>query len=193
MRQTETASGRYLVPTSQALAPLFMAGGYRYKQGPTLKQRQNNNKGVNKMFTIQLTEEQMAQLTVKEATIDYSKNPIIDSPLITYEQVKHIGKLKREHFYMLTLDGANRLINKHVISTGTLTASLVHPREVFVKAIEDRAASIIIAHNHPSGNLQPSQADSDVTERLKEAGELLGIALLDHLIVTADSYSSIIK
>lgn len=142
-------------------------------------------------FTIQLTEEQLAQLSVNETDTDYSKNPIIDSPSMTFKQVKHIGKLKKEHFYLLTLDGANRLINKHVISTGTLTGSLVHPREVFVKAIEDRAASIIIAHNHPSGSLTASEADLSVTERLKSAGDILGIKLLDHLIVTSDNYSSI--
>ena len=91
----------------------------------------------------------------------------------------------------LTLDGANRLIAKRIVTIGTLTASLVHPREVFADAITDRAASIIVAHNHPSGNLQPSQADRDVTDRLREAGELLGVTLLDHVIVTKDGFRAI--
>jgi len=84
------------------------------------------------------------------------------------------------------------LITKRVISIGTLTASLVHPREVFADAISDRAASIIVAHNHPSGSLEASQADKDVTNRLAEAGKLLGITLNDHIIVTKSDYISII-
>ena len=107
------------------------------------------------------------------------------------EQFIFIRKEMREHFVCVSLNAAKRIIACRVISIGTLTASLVHPREVFADAIVDRAASIIIGHNHPSGSLNPSEADHQVTQRLQEAGELLGIALLDHLIVTADSYSSI--
>ena len=114
--------------------------------------------------------------------------PIIDSPEKAVEQLADIRDKKQEYFVCLTLDGANRLIAKRVITIGTLTASLVHPREVFSDAITDRAASIIVAHNHPSGNLQPSGADRAVTERLREAGELLGVTLLDHLIITKDSF-----
>jgi DNA repair protein radC len=83
------------------------------------------------------------------------------------------------------------LIAKRVVTIGTLTASLVHPREVFADAIVDRAASIIVAHNHPSGSLEASQADKDVTSRLAAAGKLLGITLNDHIIVTKLSYISI--
>ena len=93
-----------------------------------------------------------------------SEQPIIDSPEKAVEQLADIRDKKQEYFVCLTLDGANRLIAKRVISIGTLTSSLVHPREVFAEAITDRAASIIIAHNHPSGNLEPSQADRGVTE-----------------------------
>jgi DNA repair protein RadC len=95
---------------------------------------------------------------------------------------------KQEYFVCLTLDGANRLITKRVISIGTLTSSLVHPREVFADAITDRAASIIVAHNHPSGTLTPSDADRQVTERLREAGELLGVALIDHILLTKTDF-----
>jgi DNA repair protein RadC len=90
------------------------------------------------------------------------------------------------------LDGANRVIANRVISIGTLTSSLAHPREVFADAITDRAASVIVAHNHPSGSLNPSRADLAVTERLRSAGELLGIHLIDHLIITQDGHASII-
>lgn len=95
---------------------------------------------------------------------------------------------KQEHFVVLTLDGANRLIEKRIITIGTLNASLVHPREVFADAITDRAAGIVVAHNHPGGSLEPSAADVVVTRRLLAAGELLGIKMLDHIIVTPTAH-----
>lgn len=117
--------------------------------------------------------------------------PIIDSPASAVEQLDDIRDKKQEYFVCLTLDGANRLIAKRVITIGTLTSSLVHPREVFAPAIEDRAASIIVAHNHPSGNLEASDADMAVTARIKEAGELLGISLIDHVLITKDSWQTL--
>lgn len=120
-----------------------------------------------------------------------SEQPIIDSPEKAVAQLADIRDKKQEYFVCLTLDGANRLIAKRVISIGTLTSSLVHPREVFADAITDRAASIIVAHNHPSGNLQASEADKDVTERLREAGELLGVVLIDHILLTKVGFARI--
>ncbi|MCL2099375.1 MAG: DNA repair protein RadC [Oscillospiraceae bacterium] len=116
--------------------------------------------------------------------------PLIDTPEKAAEQLAFIKDKKQEYFVMLTLDGARRLIKTHTISIGTLTASLVHPREVFSPAMEDRANSIIIAHNHPSGSLSIGSKDKEVTKRIKEAGELLGITLDDHIIVTGDSFVS---
>ena len=130
----------------------------------------------------------MAGFELWRRQFEVSERPIIDSPEKAVEKLTDIRTKQQEYFVCLTLDGANRLIAKRIISIGTLTSSLVHPREVFSDAITDRAASIIVAHNHPSGNLQPSGADRAVTERLREAGELLGIALLDHLIITKDSF-----
>lgn len=117
--------------------------------------------------------------------------PIIDSPEKAVEQLADIRDKKQEYFVCLTLDGANRLIAKRIITIGTLTSSLVHPREVFAPAIEDRAASIIIAHNHPSGNLEASDADHAVTQRIRDAGELLGISLIDHILITKDSWKTL--
>ena len=133
----------------------------------------------------------MAGFELWRRQFEVSDRPIIDSPDKAAEQLADIRDKRQEYFVCLTLDGANRLIAKRIITIGTLTASLVHPREVFAEAIADRAASVIVAHNHPSGNLQPSDADRDVTNRLKSAGELLGIALIDHLIVTSKNYSQI--
>lgn len=133
----------------------------------------------------------MAAFELWRRQFEVSERPVIDSPEKAVAQLADIRDKKQEYFVCLTLDGANRLIAKRVISIGTLTSSLVHPREVFADAITDRAASIIVAHNHPSGTLEPSQADKDVTERLREAGELLGITLTYHLILTPMSYGDI--
>jgi len=116
--------------------------------------------------------------------------PLIDSPESAAEQLRFIKDKKQEYFVTLTLDGARRLINCRTITIGTLMASLVHPREVFSPAIEDRAASIIIGHNHPSGQLDISDNDKEVTKRIRLAGDLLGIALDDHIIVAGNHYVS---
>lgn len=120
------------------------------------------------------------------------ERPVITT---TADAVKELGDIRdkqQEYFVCLTLDGANRLIAKRIISIGTLTSSLVHPREVFAEAITDRAASIIVAHNHPSGNTTPSSADLAVTKRLQEAADILGIKLIDHIIVTKREFLSIV-
>jgi DNA repair protein RadC len=97
----------------------------------------------------------------------------------------------QEHFYVFHLDGASRLIEKQLITVGTLNQSLVHPREVFRQAIINCAAAIIVVHNHPSGSLEPSTEDRRVTKRLKECGELIGIELLDHIIVSRTGHTSL--
>ena len=116
--------------------------------------------------------------------------PLIDSPEKAAEQLQNIRNKKQEHFALLTLDGARRLISNRVVTIGTLMCSLVHPREIFSLAIEDRAASIIIAHNHPSGMLDISQQDKEVTERIRKAGDIIGIRLDDHLIIAGDDFVS---
>lgn len=96
----------------------------------------------------------------------------------------------REEFLALFLDGKNRLQGFHVVSVGTLTTSLVHPREVFKAAILANAAALIVVHGHPSGDPTPSVEDRAITRRLKEAGELLGIGLLDHVVIGDRRYVS---
>nr|WP_285813470.1 DNA repair protein RadC [Adlercreutzia murintestinalis] len=120
-----------------------------------------------------------------------AENPVISDTDAAVEQLKDIRGKKQEHFVVLTLDGANRLISNTVIFQGTLNQSLVHPREIFAKAIEDRAASIVVAHNHPSGNVEPSDEDVQITEKLREAGQLLGVPVNEHIIVTKYSHWSI--
>ncbi len=134
----------------------------------------------------------LASLELAKRYLVDSDQPVVDSPEKVATLLTNIRNKKQEHFVCLTLDGANRLIARRVVTIGTLTASLVHPREVFADAITDRAAGIIVAHNHPSGSLEISQADRDVTDRLTEAGKLLGITLIDHIVVTKSEHRSIV-
>ena len=117
-------------------------------------------------------------------------NPVITNAATVYDHLEAYRHLDREHFIAITLDGASRVIDTHIISIGTLNQSLVHPREVFHPAIKDKAAAIIIAHNHPSGQLSPSRADRQITKRLKDAGKLIGIDIVDHIILAAEGYYS---
>ena len=125
------------------------------------------------------------------ARTSYKSRGIIDTPVKAAEAFSNIRNKKQEHFAVLTLNGARRFINCHIVTIGTLTASLVHPREVFALALEDRAASIIVAHNHPSGNLEISEKDRETTYALKRAGEIMNIAVDDHLIVTSHGFKSV--
>ena len=104
-----------------------------------------------------------------------------------------IGREKKEYFVALYLDSRNKLIHEETISIGTLNANLVHPREVFKPAIDHSAASIIVAHNHPSGGCEPSEADLELTKRLKDTGKIIGIEMADHVIITIDEHASIIQ
>jgi len=116
--------------------------------------------------------------------------PLIDSPQKAVDQLTDIRTKTKEHFVALYLNARNQLIHQEIISIGTLNSSLVHPREVFAPALEHKAASIILAHNHPSGDLSKSAEDQHITDRLIEAGKLLGIDILDHLIVSAENFIS---
>jgi DNA repair protein RadC len=100
-----------------------------------------------------------------------------------------VGKAQ-EHFVCLTLNGANELIEKRIVTIGLLDKSLVHPRDVFADVITDRAAAVIFAHNHPSGDLQPSEADLKTQEQLVEGAKILGIRVLDHVIVSKKGHFS---
>ena len=130
---------------------------------------------------------------VRERNTAYQRPKLNTKITSAFQVYRHLGEYKecnREHFIVMTLNGASRIINTRVISIGTINQSLVHPREVFRDAILDNAVGIIIAHNHPSGQLEASHEDKMVTKRLKEAGKLIGIELLDHVIITTDGYLS---
>src|SRR3989344_3247790 len=119
------------------------------------------------------------------------KTSILLSPKDVWERMEDIRGSKKEHFVVFYLDSKNQEIQREVISVGTLNESLVHPREVFENAIKNNAASIVIAHNHPSGDLEPSQADIQITKKLVHAGKILDIQVLSHVIVTKDKWSEL--
>lgn len=108
-----------------------------------------------------------------------------------FEYLKSIGNLEKEHLRGLYLNSRYQVVHDEIISIGTLTANLIHPREVFLPAIEHGAVAVIIAHNHPSGDLTPTKEDLEVTKQLKAAGQIMGVELLDHLIIIKDGYLSI--
>jgi len=103
---------------------------------------------------------------------------------------EEFGRLDREMFVALLLDGKNQVLGFNVVSIGSLTAALVHPREVFKPAILSSAASLILVHNHPSGDPEPSAEDRAITDRLRHAGDLIGIKILDHVVVGDGRFTS---
>ncbi len=121
---------------------------------------------------------------------DKKTRATISTPNDVLNLVDEIRTRKKEHFVALYMNARNELVHKEIISIGILDASIVHPREVFAPAIEKRASSIILVHNHPSGNNSPSDNDCDLTRRLIESGKILGIEVLDHIIVTENDYYS---
>ena len=121
------------------------------------------------------------------------KTSILLSAKDVWERMSEIRTSKKEHFVVFYLDSRNQEIQKEIISIGTLNESLVHPREVFELAIKNNTSSIILAHNHPSGNTEPSQADIEITKKLIYAGRILDIRIVDHIIVTEKEYLSIIN
>ncbi len=117
----------------------------------------------------------------------------IGSPSDIYGALKRYASARTERFLCGTLSGAHELIKVNIISIGLVNRTVVHPREVFYPAIIQNACAIIIAHNHPSGRLDPSPEDIEITRRLREASEVLGIALLDHLIIGRTGFYSFVE
>jgi DNA repair protein RadC len=140
-----------------------------------------------------------AKATLLLAAIEFARRRIkpegikIETPADLLPQIRHYGDRKQEHFLCATINGANEVMNVRVVSIGLIDRSPVHPREVFADAISDRACAIIVAHNHPNGTLEPSTNDLDVTKQLKEAGEVVGISLLDHIIFNRSGYFSLLE
>ena len=115
----------------------------------------------------------------------------IKSPQDAYKYCRHMGLLEEEHFVVLPMTTKNRIIAHFEVSRGSLNSTIVHPREVFAHAVRVKAASIICVHNHPSGLPEPSREDVDVSGRLKDAGRIIGIELMDHVVIGGSNYVSL--
>jgi len=115
----------------------------------------------------------------------------IQYPRDIYNIIWHHADRRQERFLCLSLNSAHELLASRIVTIGLVNRTIVHPREVFADPIHDRASAIAVAHNHPSGNLQPSDEDREITQRLQSAGNILGIELLDHLIFSESSYLSL--
>ena len=140
-----------------------------------------------------------AKATLILAAIEFARRRIkpegakIETPADLLPQVRHYADRKQEHFLCASINGANEMLNIRVVSIGLIDRSPVHPREVFADALSDRASAVIVAHNHPAGGLEPSVADIEVTAQLKAAGDIVGIALLDHIIFNRTGYFSFLE
>ncbi|KAF0155810.1 MAG: DNA repair protein RadC [Syntrophaceae bacterium] len=133
------------------------------------------------------------------AALEYARRRIkpegarIETPADLLPHVRHYADRKQEHFLCASINGANEILNIRVVSIGLVDRTPVHPREVFADALVDRAAAVIVAHNHPAGSLEPSAADIEITNQLKAAGVVLGISLLDHIIFSRIGYFSFLE
>lgn len=133
------------------------------------------------------------------AALEFSRRRLCPGPRkINYPAdvvpiISHYADRKQEHFLCVALNGAHEVMTLRVVSVGLLNRTIVHPREVFADPLKDRAAAVVVAHNHPSGNVEPSTEDRQITIRLKDAGETLGIQLLDHIVFSVRGYYSFLE
>ena len=140
-----------------------------------------------------------AKATLIAAALEFVRRRIrpeglkISFPADVLPLIANYADRKQEHFICISINGANEVITSRVVSVGLVNKTQVHPREVFADPITDRAAAIIVAHNHPSGSLLPSKEDIEVTKQLKTAGETLGIRLMDHVIFNHKEYYSFLE
>ena len=131
-------------------------------------------------------------LTVRDEAAVYNHNTRYTEPLQVFEAFRWLNQETKEYFLSLHLDGKNRIICIDIISIGSLNQSIVHPRETFKTALISSAAAIILVHNHPTGDPTPSREDLAITKRLCEAGEILGIKVLDHIII-GETFTSFVS
>lgn len=140
-----------------------------------------------------------AKATLILAAIEFARRRIkpegvkIATPADILPLIRHFADRKQEHFLSIAVNGANEVLNVRVVSIGLVDRTPVHPREVFADVVADRASGIIVAHNHPAGSLEPSSSDVETTRQLRQAGEIIGIELLDHIIFNRSGYFSFLE
>lgn len=118
---------------------------------------------------------------------------VVRTPADAFKALERYKRKRNEHFIVITLDSCHAVLAVRIISIGTLNRTIVHPRDVFLHGIRDNSAALICAHNHPSGSLTPSPEDLEITRRLRESGDLLGIPLLDHIVFSKNGYHSMVE
>ncbi len=137
--------------------------------------------------------EDQAELIRKLQWIIKDASVRLTGPGESFNLVKKYAEDEQESFIVIFMDGAHNCIDVKQITKGLLTKTIIHPREVFRPAIMLNSAAIILCHNHPSGNMEPSPEDLDITRRIKEAGEIIGISVLDHMIISKNGFMSMLE
>jgi DNA repair protein RadC len=177
------------------LIPLTVRAFQNFVLAIISKQKKIMEYQINVNYRFQAVNEREAKEKAKNylsANLKVKAMPgLVCSPLEIAERCWDFRERDKECFAVFFLNTQNQIISREIISIGTLNASLIHPRECFRTAISKNCAAVIFVHNHPSGSLEPSDEDIAVTKRLKDAGKLIGIEVLDHVIVTAESHKSL--
>jgi DNA repair protein RadC len=203
-RERLQKNGVHVLSDAELLAVIFKTGN-KQENAVEMSDRLITKYGIDKLNDLSLKELQEirgigpAKAMQIKALFEFNKRhnlakkegkPIRGAKDVFEYASQRLISSKQENFMILHLNSKNRIIKDEIISLGTLNASIIHPREVFKSAIKESANSIILVHNHPSGDSEPSVEDKQITERLMEAGELLDIKVLDHVIIGKDNYHS---
>lgn len=146
-------------------------------------------------YNTRINKETKRPCLIKEVAVNYPSESLCNPEMIVHamNRVFDVESLTEEYMHMLCMDGHGRLIGVFEISHGTVNSAIATPREIFMKALLCGAVSIILTHNHPSGYPEPSRADLETTERIKKAGEILGVKLIDHIIIGFSRYYSMME
>ena len=203
-RERLEKNGVHVLSDAELLAIIFKTGN-KQENAIEMSDRLITKYGIDKLNDLSLKELQEirgigpAKAMQMKALFEFNKrhnlSKVNNLPIKTAKDVflyasEKLADNKKEHFMVLHLDTKNKIIKDEIISIGTLNASIIHPREIFKSAIKESANSIILVHNHPSGDSEPSMEDREITEKLMEAGEILNIKVLDHVIIGKDNYHS---
>ena len=203
-RERLEKNGVHVLSDAELLAVIFKTGN-KQENAIVMSDRLITKYGIDKLNDLSLKELQEirgigpAKAMQIKVLFEFNKrhnlSKVNNLPIKTAKDVflyasEKLADNKKEHFMVLHLDTKNKIIKDEIISIGTLNASIIHPREVFKSAIKESANSIILVHNHPSGDSEPSIEDKEITEKLMEAGEILNIKVLDHVIIGKDNYHS---
>jgi len=200
-REKLAAKGPEALSDSELLA-ILLGSGVKGKDvfkvaRAILRKLDNNKEKTDVKSLVSIEGVGFAKACQIMASFEFARRRLLNESIVIQKAedllplISHIADKKQEYFLCISLNGANEVIGNRVVTVGLLNTNQVHPREVFVDAISDRAASVILAHNHPSGTLKVSHDDIATTKQLMDAGKILGISVLDHIIITKKGYLSL--